>query len=486
MILGINGANHDASMSLINGHDIVWAGHAERYNHTKNTSELSVDMIKECLQYGTPASIVWFEKPIAKSLRKIYSRERPWRVDVQSALEPLGLEDLPIQYVGHHESHAAAGFYTSGYRNASVLVVDAIGEWNTVTIWQADLNGLRKSWSRNYPHSMGLFYSAFTKYLGLKPNEEEYILMGMSAYGRRHPALTNKIKQDFFTEFSGPDFTLRHNLHRGCRWWELPAEYNKFDLAASVQELMEEYLLSTAQWMHKTLPSRNLVFMGGCALNCVANARLARESGYDNVWIMPNPGDSGSAIGAVAAVSQTQLNWQGPYLGTDIDRELDVERVVNDLLAGKVVAVANGRAEFGPRALGNRSLLCDPRGKGAKDLMNTIKKREQFRPFAPAVLAEHAVEYFNMPVASSPYMQFVAECKAPKDLPGVCHVDNTSRVQTVSATDNPKFRQILELWYDRTGCPMLMNTSLNIKGQPLVNSLADAQAWEEQYEITVY
>jgi carbamoyltransferase len=486
MILGINGLNHDASMALVSGSDILWAGHSERYSRIKNTSTLSVGMVKELLRYGTPESIVWFEKPIAKSLRKLYSGERPWTIDVVSALELLGLGDLPIQSVGHHESHAAAGFYTSGYADASVLVVDAIGEWNTVTIWQADERGLHKQWSRNYPHSMGLFYSAFTKYLGLKPNEEEYILMGMSAYGHRHPALTNKIKQDFFKEFSGPDFTLQHNLHRGCRWWELPPEYTKFDLAASVQSIMEEYLLSTTQWMRQNMPSNNLVFMGGCALNCVANTRLARESGYDNVWIMPNPGDSGSAIGAVAAVNKQQLNWQGPYLGTDIDRELDVEGVVEDLLAGKVVAVANGRAEFGPRALGNRSLLCDPRGKSAKDLMNTIKKRELFRPFAPAVLAEHADEYFDMPIALSPYMQFVAECRDPSNLPGICHVDTTSRVQTVSAKDNPKFRQILELWYDRTGCPMLMNTSLNIKGQPLVNSLEDATAWEHQYGIKVY
>ena len=486
MILGINGLNHDASMALVSGRDILWAGHSERYSHIKNDKSLSFSMVDELFTYGTPQSVVWFEKPIAKSLRKLYSGERPWRVDVQSALEPLGLADLPIICVGHHESHAAAGFYTSGYTNASILVVDAIGEWNAVTIWQADEDGLHKQWSRNYPHSMGLFYSAFTKYLGLKPNEEEYILMGMSAYGTRYPALTAKLKQDFFTEFNGPNFKLQHNLHRGCCWWELPVEYNKFDLAASVQEIMEEYLLSTAQWMHKNMPSNNLIFMGGCALNCVANTRLARESGYTNVWIMPNPGDSGSAIGAIAAVNQEQLNWQGPYLGTGIDRALDVEGVVKDLLAGKVVAVANGRAEFGPRALGNRSLLCDPRGRNAKDCMNKIKQREQFRPFAPAVLSEHANEYFDMPVASSPYMQFVAECKAHKDLPSVCHVDNTSRVQTVSPTDNPKFRQILELWYDRTGCPMLMNTSLNIKGQPLVNSLADAQAWEELYGIKVY
>jgi carbamoyltransferase len=249
---------------------------------------------------------------------------------------------------------------------------------------------------------------------------------------------------------------------------------------------MEEYLLLTAKWMRTKLPSRNLVFMGGCALNCVANSRIAKEAGFDNVWIMPNPGDAGSAIGAVAAYTGQHLNWTTPYLGTDIDRELDINSIVKDLLAGKVVAVANGRAEFGPRALGNRSLLCDPRGKDAKLRMNHLKKREEFRPFAPAILEEHADTYFDMPVKSSPYMQFVARCRLPDDFPGICHIDNTSRVQTVNHADNKNFRAILELWYEKTGCPMLMNTSLNIKGEPLVNSLEDAVRWEQINGVKVY
>jgi carbamoyltransferase len=201
---------------------------------------------------------------------------------------------------------------------------------------------------------------------------------------------------------------------------------------------------------------------------------------------MPNPGDAGSAIGAVAAYTKQQLNWQGPYLGTDIDRELDIDGIVKELMAGNVVAVANGRAEFGPRALGNRSLLCDPRGPNAKRRMNSLKHREEFRPFAPAILAEHANTYFDMPVKSSPYMQFVARCRVPELLPGICHVDNTSRVQTVTKKDNPKFRALLEAWYNASGCPILMNTSLNIKGEPLVNSWDDAIRWQNTNGITVY
>jgi carbamoyltransferase len=201
---------------------------------------------------------------------------------------------------------------------------------------------------------------------------------------------------------------------------------------------------------------------------------------------MPNPGDAGSAIGAVAAYTQQHLTWQGPYLGTDIDRELDIDGIVKELLAGNVVAVANGRAEFGPRALGNRSLLCDPRGPNAKDRMNLLKKREAFRPFAPAVLAEYADAYFDMPVKESPYMQFVALCRTPDLLPGICHVDNTSRVQTVTTQDNPKFRALLEAWYTASGCPILMNTSLNVKGEPLVNSWTDALRWQEINGVRVF
>ena len=308
--------------------------------------------------------------------------------------------------------------------------------------------------------------------------------MGMAALGQ--PKLAEVLKEEFFDKFEGPDFKLKVNLHKGCKTWPRPEGVSDYDIAASVQALMEEYLLNTVAWMRRKLPSDNLIFMGGVALNCVANSKIAQTKLYKDIWLMPNPGDAGSAIGAVAAYTRQHLDWQGPYLGTDIDRELDIDNIVNDLLAGKVVALANGRAEFGPRALGNRSLLCDPRGPNAKDRMNSLKRREAFRPFAPAVLAEHADTYFDMPVKESPYMQFVARCRTPDLLPGICHVDNTSRVQTVTAQDNPKFRELLEAWYAASGCPILMNTSLNVKGEPLVNSWADALRWQEINGVSVY
>jgi carbamoyltransferase len=484
MILGITGQNHDASMALIDGSDIVWAAHSERYSRVKNDELINAEMVRELQKYGNPSQIVWFEKPWLKNFRRLYAGQKPWIVNPKDQLKAVGLGSLPIEFIGHHKSHAAAGFYTSGFADASVLVVDAIGEWDSVSIWKADNDGLKSVWNKRYPNSMGLFYTAFTDFLGLKPNEEEYILMGMSALGK--PVLVDQLKNQFFTKFNAPNFKLKFNLHQGCRWWEIPSGYTKFDVAASVQAIMEEYLLGTVNWMKKHLPSKNLIFMGGCALNCVANSKIADLGLYEKFWIMPNPGDAGSAIGAVAALTKQQLNWQTPYLGTDINRPLDIDQAVKDLLAGKVIAVANGRAEFGPRALGNRSLLCDPRGPQAKDRMNALKKREAFRPFAPAVLEEFAELYFDMPVHSSPYMQFVAKCKSPDLLPGICHVDGSSRVQTVNYADNPKFRELLELWYAKSGCPMLMNTSLNVKGEPLVNSWADAERWQQLNGVKVY
>jgi carbamoyltransferase len=484
MILGLTGQNHDASAALIHHEDILWAAHAERYSRKKNDTSLNTAMIQEMHEYGTPKLAVWFEKPVSKSIRRLYAGQRPWWSSPREELKRVGLGHLPIEYVGHHESHAAAGFYTSGFDDASILVVDAIGEWDTVSVWNATPYGLSKVWGKKYPDSIGLFYTAFTQYLGLKPNEEEYILMGMAGFGK--PILVDELKKTFFSEFNAPDFKLRHNLHQGCRWWSAPHGVSNFDIAASVQAIMEEYLLSTAKWMRRTMPSNNFIFMGGCALNCVANSSLTLESGFRKMWVMPNPGDAGSAIGAVAAIERRQLTWTGPYLGTNIKRVLDVEGIVNRLIKGEVVAVANGRAEFGPRALGNRSLLCDPRGPDAKTRMNRLKKREEFRPFAPAVLEEYAWKYFDTVVPASPYMQYVMKCKNPDELPGICHVDGTSRVQTVKTQDNPNFRAILELWNEKTGCPMLMNTSLNVKGEPLVNSWADAERWEKINGVKVF
>jgi carbamoyltransferase len=484
MLLGVTANNHDASMALIDNNTVVWAAHSERYSRIKNDLNLNKEMVQDMLQYGEPSKIIWFENPFSKALRKLYSWQRPIYQSPYKQLQSVGLGHLPYDYQQHHRSHAAAGYYTSSFKDATVLVVDAIGEWDTVSCWTADDYRLSDHpfLQIQYPHSIGLFYSALTQWAGLKPNEEEYIFMGMAAHGK--PIASEQLKMIFFEDWNPPYFRLVHDLHHGCRWFT--SKFSKFDIAASAQAIMEEYLLKTVDWLSKSCSSKNLVFMGGVALNCVANTVLAQSKLFDNIWIMPNPGDSGSAIGAVASYTNKHLDWTSPYLGTDIKQEVDVDAVVQDLIDGNVVAIANGRAEFGPRALGNRSLLCDPRGSNAKKRMNKIKKREQFRPFAPAVLAEHANGYFDMPVDFSAYMQIVAKCKTPNLLPGICHVDNTSRVQTVSKYDQTVLRQILEAWHKATDCPVLMNTSLNVKGEPLVNTWEDAKRFKQLHNIAIY
>jgi carbamoyltransferase len=230
--------------------------------------------------------------------------------------------------------------------------------------------------------------------------------------------------------------------------------------------------------------SRNLVYMGGVALNCKANDLLGPY--FKDIWIMPNPGDCGSSLGAAALSYGRRLSWKNAYLGTDIPGAYPIKDLLSELLTNKIVGVANGRAEFGPRALGNRSLLADPRGTNIKDRVNEIKQRQQFRPFAPVILEELVDEYFDMPVGfkTSPYMQVVAYCRQPKKFPAIIHADRTSRVQTVGK-DGSGIRQLLEAWYEWTGCPMLLNTSLNIRGEPMVNDRRDADRFEKLYGVRV-
>jgi carbamoyltransferase len=314
-----------------------------------------------------------------------------------------------------------------------------------------------------------------TDRIGLKPNEDEYILMGMVAYGdpgKYYDEVKNLWKSE--------------NLHRGCRWWRPDdGDLDIYSVAAATQKVYEEEfekLLIRAKM--KDPGQNNLVLMGGCALNCSAN-HIARKY-FDNVWIMPNPGDSGSSLGAIAANNRQKLNWKGPYLGADMGGEYPVEKLLTELHKASIVGVANGQAEFGPRALGNRSLLADPRGHDIKDKVNAIKKRQKFRPFAPVILAEHARDYFEMSWEDSPYMQYTSRCKYPDQFPAIVHADGTSRVQTVTKEQHSGLYELLSRWYEETGCPMLLNTSLNIKGMPMVNNFKDADDFEAKYMVKVF
>ena len=485
-ILGISAGFHDAGITLIDDGEIVFAAHAERYSKKKHDSEINADILNDCFdRYGIPTRIAYYERPWLKKTRQLYAGQysellKPsFRHQVEQVWPR---EDMPrIEYHGHHMSHAAAGFQTSPFDDATAVVIDAIGEWDTISIWDARyVNGrarYKKLWSQKYPHSIGLFYSAMTKRAGLKPLDEEYILMGMAAYAMYDASMYG----DFVRNAYNLDF--RQNLHLGCD--EYRPDLDEFKIAASAQYTLEQCLHQVMMRAEQIGLSKNLVYMGGVALNCKANDLIGPY--FQNIWIMPNPGDCGSSLGAAALSYGKRLNWQGPYLGTDIAGPYPVKELISELITNKIVGVANGRAEFGPRALGNRSLLADPRGKEIKDRVNDIKRRQQFRPFAPVILEEYVHDYFDMPSGfpTSPYMQVVAYCKEPKKYPAIIHADRTSRVQTVGKDCSSGIRQLLEAWHAWTGCPMLLNTSLNIRGEPMVNDRADADRFEQLYNVKV-
>lgn len=486
-VLGISAGAHDAAVTVLEGQQIKFAAHAERYSRFKNDFELNFELMREALAGGKPDVIAWYEKPWKRKVRYMQSGQWQHLFDAgpREIVSEFGLEDVSIETFDHHLSHAAAGYYTSGFEEAAVLVVDAIGELDTLTIWEAKGTTLDKRFTCSYPDSLGLFYSAMTQRCGLKPNEEEYILMGMAAYGERR--FVDEMVEQFFDGFDPPNLKLKHNLHRGCMWWrpELKSPKDLYDIAASAQWIVERFVAGTGSWIISNLPSRNLVFMGGVALNCVANRALSLQ-GFDSIWIMPNPGDAGSSLGAAALIEQKHLHWEGPYLGHEIPGVYPVRSAVEALTRGEIIGIANGRAEFGPRALGNRSLLADPRGPGTKDRVNQIKQRQKFRPFAPVILEEHAYKYFGMPAQQSPYMQYTAPCFYPEQFPAIVHVDGRSRVQTVNQKQHPGLYDLLSEFNERTGCPMLLNTSLNIRGEPLVNSQFDGHRFSQRYGIEVF
>jgi carbamoyltransferase len=496
-ILGISAGFHDASASVISRDgEIVFAGHSERYSKIKNDLSIHPDLIKDCMQWNID-TIAYYERPWMHNVQKIYSgqyRLTPWTVRGVLKNHLRGCKDnfinkCKVSNFSHHLSHAAAGFQTSPYSEAAVVVIDAIGELDTISIYHAtyDVDGnaqYDRLWKQKYPHSLGLFYSAITKQIGLKPMEDEYVTMGMAAYGSDLGAVI--MKNNFFSDISSAE--LNQNLHIGIDNGHLKKNphihANKENIAASAQRVVEEAILEIMRRAKKLVNSDNLVFMGGVALNCVANSRLS--SLYSNIWIMPNPGDAGSSLGAAALEYKKPLKWKNAYLGHEIRGDYPVNQIVDKLVTDKIVGVASGKAEFGPRALGNRSLLADPRGEEIKDKVNEIKKRQKFRPFAPAILEEHVHDYFEMPASfqTSPYMQCVARVKHPELFPAITHVDGTARVQTVPKDDSG-FRKLLELWYVWNGCPMLLNTSLNIRGEPMVNDRKDADRFQKKYGVTV-
>lgn len=439
-ILGVSEGSHDAAWCLIEDGEILEAHHAER--HTRNKNEKWIPA-KKLPGWST---IIGHENKERLAERRRESGQQPQPKNIVTDYE-----------YNHYETHAWAGWATAPFDDCDILCIDAIGEKESAAAFSVRDGVFNKIWEMKYPTSCGLAYSAVTAGLSYKPMEEEYIVMGLAAYG----------EPVFYKEFYG---LYHQNCHKGI---ELP-EGRPEDIAASIQWAYETWLndLINIYTRHE-----NLILMGGCALNCVANSKIKGK----NIWIMPNPGDAGSSLGAAARHYGKKLNWKGPYLGTNIENEINPAEVSRYILRNGVCGVANGRAEFGPRALGNRSLIADPRLE-IKDTVNRIKRRQKFRPFAPAILEEYSTKFFRGPM--NEYMQFVAT--ALHDYNSVTHVDGTARVQVVKPDCQSVIRPILEEWYELTGCPMLLNTSLNIKGKPIVDNWKQAKLWEKKYNVKVF
>lgn len=446
-----------------------------------------------------------------------------------------------IAFCEHHQSHAASAFFPSPFEEAAILTMDGVGEWATTSIGRGTGNQIAIDQEMHFPHSLGLLYSAFTYFAGFRVNSGEYKLMGLAPYGR--PKYTRLIydhlisladdgsfamNMDYFNYCQGLTMTSGkfHRLFgREPRSPETPIETLDKDLAASVQKVTEDIVMRTARHLHDQTGRTNLCMAGGVALNCVANGKLLRDGPFENIWIQPAAGDSGGALG-VALLIWHQLMGQerevrtpdaqaGSLLGPSYDDlsiqealteseavshyipdEDELHRIAVEHLAnGNVVGRFDGPMEFGPRALGNRSILGDPRCEKMQTTMNVkIKYRESFRPFAPMVLAEHASDFFEMdPKWSSPYMLLVFDVdqdrrigaqseetdlrqvsEARSDIPAVTHVDYSARVQTVETDRNPKLHRLLSRFHGTTGCPVLINTSFNVRGEPIVCSPADA------------
>jgi len=448
----------------------------------------------------------------------------------------------PLLFTEHHESHAASAFYPSPFSRAAILCLDGVGEWATTSAWIGDGRLLTPLWEIGFPHSLGLLYSAFTYYTGFKVNSGEYKVMGLAPYGRplyvqtiyEHlldlkPDGTFRMNMDYFNYCTG--LTMTNGRFDGlfggpARKPESPLTQRDMDLARSVQDVTEEIMLRLATTIHRETGAENLCLAGGVALNCVANGRLLREGPYESVWIQPAAGDAGGAVGAAYAawhefyerprqVQSATDKMRGAYLGPAFEndevehflREINAPyerlderallcRVAGELAAEKVVGWLSGPMEFGPRALGGRSILGDARSTKMQSVMNLkIKYRESFRPFAPSVLRERVSDYFELDV-DSPYMLLVADVRQDRriemnadqktlwgidllnvprsDIPAVTHVDYSARIQTVHEDTNPRYYALLKEFERRTGYGVLVNTSFNVRGEPIVCSPQDA------------
>ncbi len=509
-VLGLSAFSHDSAAALLVDRELVAAAQEERFSRTKLDAAFPAAAIAACLERaGRPPidQVAFHDRPLPTLDRILetwlHTAPRGFRAFAHAAprwshgrvflrrtlareLRTLGI-DAPVTCVGHRRSHAASAFLPSPFERAAVLTIDGVGEWETTTLSLGEGTRVTPQQVLRFPHSLGLLYSVFTAYCGFRVNHGEYKLMGLAAYGE--PRFEQAIREHLLHLLPDGSFRLHADLlgflvgerpsARFCalmggppRVPESPMEPRFQDVAASIQRVTEDVVARLAAHAVATLGVRDLCLAGGVALNVVANARLLERGIVDRLWVQPAAGDAGGALGAALHLAPARVDMGACDLGPRLSEAVDVDGVVDALAAGKVVGLAQGGMEFGPRALGFRSLLADPRDPAMQDRVNqVVKKRESFRPFAPAVLEEHASACFALS-GSSPYMTRVARVTA--DLPAITHVDGTARVQTVSAQQSPVFHRLLEAWRQRTGCPVLLNTSFNVRGEPIVCSADDA------------
>ncbi|MCA8060800.1 carbamoyltransferase [Burkholderia sp. AU38729] len=570
-IVGLSAYYHDSAVALLADGEILGAAQEERFTRIKQDKNYPAHALDFCLRranisIGDVEKIFYYENP-KKKLRRIMSTylhfglpgyrsfvsELPsWLFEKVNVKKTLSRELMrqfganaplpPIEYIDHHVSHAAAAFFPSPFPRAAVLCIDGVGEWATTSAWIGDGNAINPVWDIEFPHSLGLLYSAITYFCGFKVDSGEYKLMGLAPYGEPRYAKTIRdhlidVKPDgsFWLNMAYFDYAVGNcmispkfeQLFGGPRRKpEALITKREFDLAASIQLVLEETLILLAKSVRMQSGQKALCLAGGVALNCVANGRLLKTRIFDDIWVQPAAGDSGGALGAALAgwhgekkqprkLAAGRDSMKSALLGSSYDdaeietaltacgavfRRVDEQAMydeVADLLAqGNVVGWFQGAMEFGPRSLGARAILGDARNLTMQSVLNLkIKNRESFRPFAPAVLEEHASQWFQTD-GPSPYMLFVVGVEESRrraltqqekaldgiellkcirsSIPAVTHVDYSARVQTVGKSGNVPFRRLLETFYQQTGCPVLVNTSFNVRGEPIVESPENA------------
>jgi len=542
--LGISCYYHDSAAAILKDGKVIAAVEEERFSRKKFDDGFPKMAIDWCLKEAEISpenldSVAFYDKPILKferlldnyiavAPRGLYSflnvipiwlHKRLWVKDeISKHLKGFRGD---IIFPEHHVSHAAHTFFTSPFDEAAILTIDGVGEWSTTSFGTAYDTTIKLTNDIRWPHSVGLFYSAFTYFLGFKVNEGEYKLMGLSAYGKPNyydlimknlvdvkndGSIHLNMKYFSFTYdkvMTNQNFSDLFGIPR--REEDAKAEQVHYDIAASAQLVLEDIMMKMTNHVHKKTGMKNLCLGGGVALNGVANYRILKDGPFENIHIPPSPGDGGSAIGCAQylyycykknkrkiehnAESIKNNIFIGPSYSNDeiksflainkiqykfLEKNSLLETIAKLISEGNVVGWYQGKMEWGPRALGNRSILADPRNVKMKDILNEkIKHRESFRPFAPCILEEHASEYFDIDIPS-PYMLLVAPVKKPEKIPAVTHVDGTGRLQTVSKYTNPLFYDLINEFYKTTDVPVLINTSMNVRGEPIVNTTEQA------------